>query len=244
MARVVASLICVFAFCADSSLWLAARSWAVEASSSAKSLADTGTRPTAKTPVPLDRETEARAKDLVSSHLPALKVVLERLQSDQPREYDRAIRDLARSARKLETAKGRDENLYEAELELLQAQTEATLLTAKLKVRDNASDRKRLREAAARLQQAQVSRAEYEVLTYQQRLEKAEKLLKSAEQRLAQRKENAKESIEKSYSLMLRKAGRTPSKTGEPRKSDSQKTVPRRTESRKTGSKKNTPPAN
>ena len=80
----------------------------VEANTNSKSLADSGNKPTPQTPIPVDRETEAKAVGLVNAHLPELKDVLKRLRADQPREYDRAIRDLAKSSRKLELAKNRD----------------------------------------------------------------------------------------------------------------------------------------
>ena len=114
---------------------------AVEAEINSKSLADNGKKPTPQTQIQVDRDTEAKALALVKTHLPELNDVLGRLHTKQPRQYDRAIRDLAKSVRKLELAENRDQELYEIELELLKAQTQANLLTAKLKVRDSQSDR-------------------------------------------------------------------------------------------------------
>lgn len=225
-----------------SGLWLTVvpHALAVEASKpkSVQRMADTGTRASAKNPTPVDRDTIQRANNLVSSHLPSLKSVLARLRDDQPREYDRAVRDLARSARKLDSAKSRDERLYELELELLQAQTEATLLTAKLKVRDNAADRRRLKNAAVRLQQAQISRSEYDIAMYKQRLERTQQLLKAAEEKLAQKQQNRDEAVEKSYSTMLRKAGRESGKSGDSKRSGAPNSSSRRPDSRKTNSTK------
>ena len=201
-------------------------------------LADTGTRASAKNPTPVDRDTEKRAKSLVSSHLPALSIVLKRLREDQPREYDRAIRDLARSARRLDSAKSRDEVLYELELELLQAQTAATLLMAKLKVRDNPADRKHLKTSAERLHQAQISRAEYEISMYELRLERTKQLLTSAQEKLLQKKENREAAVEKSYSAMLRKAGRESAKSGDAKRANTPNPPSRRPESRRTNAKK------
>ena len=113
-------------------------------------------------------------------HLPELDAVLARLRSDQSREYDRAIRDLAKSARKLEVARNRDEQLYDLEVELLKAQNQVNLLTAKLKVRDSQSDRDHLRSSAARLQQAQIARAEYDLEQCRDRYERAKQQLDAA----------------------------------------------------------------
>lgn len=175
-----------------------------------KSLADSGKKPTPKTPIPVDRETEAKAIELVQLHLPELDRVLNRLRSDQPREYDRAVRDLAKSARKLDLAKSRDERLYEIEVELLKSQNEVNLLTAKLKVRDNPSDRTRLRSAAARLQQAQLDRTQYDVEMFRQRVDRAQQQLKAAQERLEAKRNQTDAQLETSYLGFLRKAGREP----------------------------------
>lgn len=178
----------------------------------ARSLADSGKRSTPKTPLPVDRDTETEALDLVLQHLPKLDVVLKRLRADQSREYDRAIRDLAKSSRKLDAAKGRDERLYEIELELLKAQTEVNLLTAKLKVRDSRDDRKQLRVSAGRLQQAQIARAEYEVDLLRGRLQRAKQQLEAASQRLDAKRTNTEQQLEETYLGLLRRAGREPKK--------------------------------
>ena len=178
----------------------------------AKSLADSGKKATAKTPIPLDRDTEAKVNELVQSHLPELKSVLKRLAADQPRQYERAVRDLAKSARKLELAKNRDHRLHDIELELLKAQNAVNLLTAKLKVRDSQSDRKKLHASARRLQQAQIARAAYDVASIRTRLERTQQQLEAAEKRLESKEQDTDKQLEKSYLGMLRKAGRDPEK--------------------------------
>ncbi len=191
---------------------LSCNAWAVEANTNSKSVADTGKKPTPQTPIRVDRETESKAIGLVNAHMPELKDVLDRLRADQPRQYDRAIRDLAKSVRKLDLAKDRDEQLYEIELELLKAQNQANLATAKLKVRDSQSDRKHLRNSVARLQQAQVARAQYDVEIYRQRFERAKQQLDAAGERLEAKQIDPEQQLERSYLGLLRKAGREPTK--------------------------------
>jgi hypothetical protein len=182
-------------------------------SSSTRSLADTTQRNNSK-PQPLpnevDRSSEAVAWKLVQDHLPELKSVLQRLRADESRQYNRAITDLARSAKKLEIARNRDEALYEIEAETLKAQNAVNLLTAKLKVRDNESDRQLLRHAVIRLQQAQIARTQYDVATLQTRLQRAQQQLQSAQQRLQVRREELDHGSETSYHAALKKAGRQP----------------------------------
>ena len=75
-------------------------------------------------------ETEVLAWQLVETHLPELNIVLDRLRTGEPRQYQRAISDLARSAKKLEAFRKRDEQLFEIEVELLKTQHAVSLLTA------------------------------------------------------------------------------------------------------------------
>lgn len=195
-------------------LWLMIAALSVRADNGQKStnpVAATTERETEK------RETERIVQQLVQVHLPELTKVLSQLRSVQPQEYDRAIKDLAKAARKLEIAQNRDQRLFEIEVELLQAEHHASLLTAKLKVRDSESNRERLREAAKRLQQAQIARAEYEVEALRQRLARSQQQLESAVARLETRKSEAEDQLEKSFSSMLRKAGRDTKRSHQPK---------------------------
>lgn len=175
-----------------------------------KVLADSGAKSKPKATERPNRQTEAKAIALVENHLPQLTPVLERLRTDQPRQYERAIRDLAKSARRLELAKNRDEPLFEIEVELLQAQNEVNLLLAKLKVRDSEADRKQLRQAVERLHNAQVLRSQYDVDLFRKRAEKIQQQLKAAQERLNAKQTDIDAQIESSYLGMLRKAGREP----------------------------------
>ncbi len=156
----------------------------------------------------MDPQVESAALELVQTHLTELNGVLERLRADDPRQYVRAITDLAKSAKKLEVARNRDERLFEIEVETLQATNAVNLLTAKLKVRDNASDRKLLRKAVSRLQQAQLARAQYDVDALRTRLERTGQQLKSAQDRLDVKRQGGDQQLEKVYATFLRKAGR------------------------------------
>ncbi len=194
-------------------VFASAHVWAVEArTTNERSLADNNPdankkpkTPTERQAVKTDRDSELAAIKLVEAHLPDLKSVLNHLRTDDPHQYNLAVRDLAKSARRLEISKNRDTELYDIDVELLQAQSSVRLLTAKLKVRDNQADRKRLREAAGRLQQAELSRADYDVRALQERLERTQKSLTAAEQRLANKQDS---DLEKIYIGLLRKAGR------------------------------------
>lgn len=161
----------------------------------------------------VDPESEKVVMELVQAHLPELTNVLKQLRSVQPQQYQVAIKDLSRAARKLELAKKRDPRLFDIEVELLQAEHQASLLMAKLKVRDSQSDRQKLRQAAERLQQAQIIRAQYDVDVFRQRVIRAEQQWEIAKQRLESRQQDQETQLEKSFLSMLRKAGRDVQRT-------------------------------
>ena len=158
----------------------------------------------------LTSQSEQLAMQLVSEHLPQLTPLLQQLKIDQTRQYERAIVDLARSAKKLSTAQKRDERLFQVELELLKAGTEANLITARLKVRDKVQDRNKLRDAVARLHSAKQVKMQYDVELLRTRLARDQTLLAAAEKNLSTFKEDSSNSVDAVYATLLRKADRKP----------------------------------
>ena len=155
-----------------------------------------------------DPTAERIAMGLVNEHLPELKKLLENLKKDNPRQFDLAIRDLAKSAKRLQSIKNRDEELFEIEVEMLQTKSSVKLLTAKLKVRDNQSDRDLLRKAAKRLHDTELAKAKYNVRYSAQRLEKAKQQLAVANKRLESVEGQSESRLEKTYLNFLKDAGR------------------------------------
>ena len=178
-----------------------------------KSIADANepgkkkTKP-AKQSAKSDLVLERNAMQLVNAHLPELKKLLENLRKDNPRQFDAAIRDLAKSAKRLQSVKNRDEELFEIEVELLQTKSNVKLLTAKLKVRDSQSDRDLLRQAAKRLHDAELAKAKYHVRYTKQRFEKAKQQLDVANKRLESIEGQSESRLEKTYLNFLKDAGR------------------------------------
>ena len=189
-----------------------------DASDATKQTGKSKTKSKATAKPRVDQKTEQIALSLVNEHLPELKKLLSSLKKDDPRQYDLAIRDLVKSARKLDQAKNRDEELFEIEVEMLKTQSNVKLLAAKLKVRDSESDRNLLRKAVERLRNAEISKAEYNVRYLADRLERAQKLHTAAKNRLDSIKRNKDAAIEKSYTTLLKNAERaTPNKTRQKR---------------------------
>ncbi len=194
-----------------------------------RSVADANQKARPKLPaVKVDPKVESAAHQLVQNHLTELQEYLKRLRSNDPRQYEKAIAALGRSAKKLEASKARDERLFEIELETLKSQNAVDLLTAKLKVRDNDADRKKLRKAVERLKRSQIARARYDVDSLQARLERTAKQLESARDRLKTKQQELDEQPEKAYVSFLRKAGRQPSSDNSDPPSEEKKTPVRK----------------
>ncbi|TWT53271.1 hypothetical protein Pla22_08990 [Rubripirellula amarantea] len=158
--------------------------------------------------VVLDATTEASALQLVDSHLPELRPILENLRRVQPKAYRKAVIGLARSSRRLEALRQRDEPTFDVELQELKLRTQVDLLTAKLKVRDSDKDRSELQTAVTNLQSVQVQRLQLEVEFLKQRVANAKQTLETAQERLKSKQSDASKQIEKAIEASLRKAGR------------------------------------
>lgn len=156
----------------------------------------------------LDPGQEAAVLAMVDQHLPELKSLLEPLKKNQVRQYEAAIRNLAKSARRLESAHKRGEVAYEREAEVIKAQTAINLLIAKLKVRDDQKDRAALRKAAEQLQLAELQRTRHEVTLMKSRLKKLQAQFDASQQRLKNSESNLDDRIDDLFESYLRKSGR------------------------------------
>ncbi|QEG02474.1 hypothetical protein Mal15_65950 [Stieleria maiorica] len=156
----------------------------------------------------LATEREQAVLQMVHDHLPEIKVLLDQLREKEPKQYGIAISNLAKSSRRLQTAKKRGEEAFELEVHVVQAQSAINLLVAKLKIRDNKKDRAALREATKRLELAQIARASFEVEQIRSRLDKLNEQLETAEKRLDEKQSNLDDNIQKGFQTYLRKSGR------------------------------------
>ena len=155
-----------------------------------------------------DQEQERGVLQMVHDHLPEIKVLLDQLREKEPRQYDAAIMNLAKSSRRLQAAQKRGEAAFELEVQVVQAQSAINLLVAKLKVRDNQADRAALRDATQRLELAEFSRAKHDVAQMRSRLDKLQEQLQVAEKRLGDKQSQRDENIERAFQIYLRKSGR------------------------------------
>jgi hypothetical protein len=163
-------------------------------------------------------EVESTVVRMVNDHLPELKPLLAQLRNKEPEQYKRAIRDLAKSSRRLAAAEKRGPEAFELEVRTIRAQTSVNLLVAKLRVRDRESDRKALRKATETLRHAELERTRHEVKLLQARLERLQKHVQTARQELQEKEQHLDQHIERSLQTFLRKAGRKDSERKSPRR--------------------------
>lgn len=112
-------------------------------------------------PVVITPEREAAVTSFVDRNHPELAALLSHLKSKQPKEYERAVRDLFRVTEKLAMVSERDSRQYDLELKAWKAQSRAQLLVARLKMTEPESgDReeltKQLRETLSEQMQARL----------------------------------------------------------------------------------------
>jgi len=92
-------------------------------------------------------EREAAVLKFVQQNHPELSTLLESLKTKNEKEYQRAIRDLFRVTERLAQFHGRDNERYDVELRLWQAQSRLDLLAARLKMSDSDELRAQVRQS-------------------------------------------------------------------------------------------------
>ena len=92
-------------------------------------------------------EREAAVRTFLRQHHPELADLLLYLQTSQPHEYQRAVRDLFRASERLAQIQERDYDRYELELSLWKTSSRIQLLAARLSMNDSEDLRAQLRAA-------------------------------------------------------------------------------------------------
>lgn len=101
---------------------------------SARKSAATNPNPKHKLPQGITPEREAAVRTFVERNHPELVGLLELLRTNQPKEYERAIRELHRVTERLAGVQERDSQLYDLEIQAWQVHSRIQLLTARLKM--------------------------------------------------------------------------------------------------------------
>src|SRR5688500_6020942 len=128
-------------------------------------------------PIAITPERESAVVSFVERNHAELAELLAHLKTNQPKEYDRALRDLFRVTEKLAMVHERDSRQYDLELKSWKAQSRAQLLVARLKMTDPESGdveelKKQLRETLSEQMQARLEVMKLERERVTGRLEK------------------------------------------------------------------------
>ncbi|RCS49277.1 hypothetical protein DTL42_12125 [Bremerella cremea] len=129
------------------------------------------------------QQREQAAIQFAKEHHPALEKLLRQLRGMDPKEYGRAIREIYRVSERLSMLKERNPRSYETQLELWKANSNATLLAARLQLNpDNDQLRQQLREALTHKRALQLRFMQEELARTKLRVERLERNLERFEE--------------------------------------------------------------
>ncbi|PQO28287.1 hypothetical protein C5Y97_25680 [Blastopirellula marina] len=137
------------------------------------------------------QEREQAALDFAQEHHPALAKLLKQLRGMDQKEYGRAIRELNRVSERLSMLKQRNPRLYESQLELWKANSNATLLAARLQLSPGND------ELRQQLKEALVHKRELQVRLMKEELERAKLRVERLERNLERFDEDSQVAIER-----------------------------------------------
>ncbi len=107
--------------------------------------------------------------ELARAHLRELIPVLDHLRTHDAQQYDKAIRDLEKSAKRLESISRRDAKLYEISLREWKTRGHIDLLKAKLKVKHSIQDQQAMLERLQSLRDTELERVRRELVLMDER---------------------------------------------------------------------------
>jgi hypothetical protein len=125
---------------------------------------------------------EQAATAFVTKHHDELLELLTHLKAGLPREYEKAVRDLARTSDRLEALARRDSVRFELELKLWQAKSRRQLLTARLQMGLDEALIQQVRETLAEEHRLQLAVFKHERERLGGRLKKLDEQIEKQEQ--------------------------------------------------------------
>lgn len=151
------------------------------------------------TPMNVTPEREAAVKTFVERNHPELAELLAHLRESRPQEYERAIRELHRTAERLAGIQERDHTQYDLELKLWTAQSRVQLVTAKLRMDSTDELKSKLRDVLNAQAEAKVALLKHERARVADRLNKIDR-------DIAQFENDRQKVIDKQMDLLTRAA--------------------------------------
>lgn len=153
--------------------------------------------------------------ELAHKHLHELVPVLEHLRVHSSVQYEKAVRDLDRSAKSLEAIKKRDGVLYEISLREWKARCQIDLLKARLQVQKTPQNERQMLERLKSLREIELERLSRELVLledrnrlYEDRIRQSRQLIERGEMRkqllLEQQHRLMEEPIERDSAVYLK----------------------------------------
>lgn len=151
------------------------------------------------TPMNVTPEREAAVRTFVELNHAELADLLAHLKANQPKEYERAVRELHRVTERLAGIQERDPTQYDLEVKFWTAQSRVQLFTAKLRMGTSEDIKDQLREALGAQAEAKVALLKHDRSKIAERLSRVER-------DIAQFENEREKVIEKQLELLVRTA--------------------------------------
>jgi hypothetical protein len=166
--------------------------------SKAKTKTKTKTGASSANPIPLGNATQpshnnpqsSPGVELAKNQMKELVPLLDRLKKRAPHQYEKAIRDLDRSAKRLEAIRKRDEKLFDASLREWTTRSEIQLRKAKLRVANSVADAEQVERLQRTLISIQIEKLEREIELNDLRKKGYEDRIKTLKRQLTASTEN------------------------------------------------------
>lgn len=175
-------------------------------------------RPARSKSAQITPQREAAALDFVREHHPNLAGVVEHLKKSRPEEYDRAIRELVRTAERLAQWRNRDEQRYKLELQAWKVKSRVQLLVARLSMGRDSELEAELKKLLAEHFDIQLELARRNRAQMQERLDKLDEQIGRLEQ-------GRDQALQKQFDVLVGIDAKAPKKP-RPQESSKPKTKP------------------
>jgi len=146
--------------------------------------------------------------ELVNKHLRELMPVLEHLRAHSSAQYEKAVRDLDRSAKSLEAIKRRDGVLYEISLREWKARCQIDLLKARLQVQKTPQNENQMLERLKLLREIELERLSREIVVLEDRNRLYEDRMQLSRQLIERGEMRKQQLLEQQHRLMEEPIGR------------------------------------
>lgn len=166
-----------------------------------KNKASSGNKSAAKGGAEITVEREQAALDFAALHHPELVTLIESLKTANPKEYQRAIRELSRTSDRLLGIKLKDSVRYELELEAWKLQSQIRLLAARLTMGPDS-------ELEAQLRDALKEKAENQLKLYKNERETLQSRLMQLDKQIDRVSKSRDQLVQQEFDRLLKTTGR------------------------------------